>query len=195
MFPGNKFEANKENMTPTSLISSTSKFYSNQKYYAENTMKLMREKVDDISTQMEMNEVKYFKLLKNKEELSMLLFEKDNEAFKEKAEIEYLNDIIREKESNKKSLSDNLENHANIYLDLNVLANNFLFQENIPNENTAKIKLKNGFNVIGDKNRDGIIISKIVSDSPANGNINSIFEKEFSQDPELLKLFAAYNIA
>ena len=55
-------------------------------------------------------------------------------------------------------------------------------------------KLKNDFCVIGDKYMDDIVISKVVCDNAANGNINAILEKEFNQEPDLLNLFVAYNI-
>jgi hypothetical protein len=191
------YDSNKENYTPSSYLSSSSKLLSHQKMWNDNNLKLLRDKKEDLMNSLETNDAEYYRLLKKKEELMYKVMERDSILFKEKAELEYMNDILREKENRKDSIAQNVGGSANLWLENYYLSENlFNLDSHIGNTNQIQIKLKNDLSVLGHKNRDGIICTGVIktNSNTSSANTNEILEKEFNQDPELLMLYAAFNI-
>lgn len=192
------YDSNKENFTPSSYLSSSSKLLSHQKIWNDNNLKNLRDKKENLLNSLEANDIEYYRLLKKKEELMYKVMERDSVLFKEKAELEYLNDILREKENKRNGVAQNTEGSANLWIE-----NNFFNSEGFFNldtqpgiTNNIHIKLKNDLAIVGQKNREEILCTGIINTkmNTSNANTNEILDKEFNQDGELLMLYAAYNI-
>jgi len=191
------YDSNKENYTPSSYLSSSSKLLSHQKMRNENNIKLLRDKKENLLNSLEHSDAEYYRLLKKREELTYKVMERDSILFKEKAELEYMNDILKEKENKRNSISQNYGGSANLWLENFYLSENlFHVERQSANTNQIHIKLKNDLSVVGQKNRDGFTCTGVIktNNSTSSTNTNEILDKEFNQDPELLMLYAAYNI-
>jgi hypothetical protein len=191
------YDSNKENYTPSSYLSSSSKLLSHQKMRNENNIKLLRDKKENLLNLLETSDADYYRLLKKREELTYKVMERDSILFKEKAELEYMNDILKEKENKRNSIFQNYEGSANLWLENFYLSENlFNVEKQSANTNQIHVKLKNDLSVVGQKNRDGITCTAVIktNNSTSSTNTNEILDKEFNQDPELLMLYAAYNI-
>lgn len=183
-------ESNKENMTPTSHLSSSSKLL-NQYYAFESNIKNLKEHKDELINEMGVNENEYYKQFKKKEDLSHLVIEKDTILFKETSEINELNDLLWEKEQRTNSLLDNL-NHTNQTIETTLVNNIFNMEVS---SNSIKLRLSNDINIIGMKDSKGAyVFNKIICENKSNMNMNEILEKEYNQDPELMMLYAGFNI-
>jgi hypothetical protein len=194
------YDSNKENYTPSSYLSSSSKLLSHQKMWNENNLKSFRDKKENLLNTLETNDIEYYRLLKKKEELMYKVMERDSILFKEKAELEYLNDILREKENKRNGVAQNAEGSSNLWIENNFLSTKnglFTIETNTGNTNHIHIKLKNDMAIVGQKNRDAISCTGLINTkkNTNNSNTNDILDKEFNQDQELLLLYAAFNIA
>jgi hypothetical protein len=191
------YDSNKENMTPSSYLSSNSKMLSHQKFHSENNLKALRDIKDNLSAITEINDSEYYSKLKKKEELESLVVENDNQLFKDKTDVEYLNNIVKEKETKKEGIIQNVENNPNIWLE-NYFVPDGIFNLEVNSNNRyvnqVCIKLNNDLGVVGTKQRENIVCNGVINRNPTNANLNEIFEKEFNQDPESLMLYAAYNL-
>ena len=184
-------DSNKENQTPSSYMSSASKF-NQQNFYNENYLNNLKEKKESLISIQEANDSQYFNLVKKREELASLVMEKDSALFKEKAELEYLSDILREKEDKRNTILENM-NHNNVWIENQFISKNLCTMENGPNQSVI-IALKNDFTISGVRQKDQIVCNKFNKTNVGNTNLNEILDKEFNNDNELIKLFAAYNI-
>ena len=121
----------------------------------------------------------------------------DSLLFKEKADLEKLNDEFREKETKRIAVINNSESYGNIWLENYLLSENFFTLENqSANTNQIQIKLKNELAIVGKRGREGSTSNGLITtkSNASTANLNEIFDKEFNQDAEMLMLYAAYNI-
>lgn len=189
------FDSNKENFTPSSYLSSNSKMLSHQKMWTDNNLKHLRTRKEDLLNLLDTNDTEYYRLLKKKEDLMYKVMERDSILFKEKAELEYMNDIMRERENRKIGVTKNSDECGNIWLENYLLSENF-FTIETGNSNQIHIKLNNDLALVGKKGKEGITCTGLINTkmSTGNSNINEILHKEFDHDQELLMLYAAYNV-
>lgn len=171
----NNNDHNKENLTPSSNSKLTN--------YFESNFNSLKEKSAMLITEMEKNE--YYKQLKYKDEKIFQLVEKDNLIFREKADEEYLKDMIKEKENKIKNIKE-INNMPNI-----AKRNKFagiLFNKDLSN-NAIRINLENEISVIAQKDLSGeYTVTKMLNDG------YDIYDQAYSQDPESMMYWAAYNI-
>ncbi len=187
----NLTDSNKENMTPSSYVSSASKIYS---YYNENNLKSLRDKKDLLINQMEICDIENFKLLKEKEELSCLAVEKDGLIFREKAELEYMNDILKEKENKRNAIIGSVKCSKR---EIENEISNGIFNTDITGSGGNKIfiRLQNDYVITGTKDRNDVYFNAFYRSNNINSNhSNDTLDKELNTNPQLIKYFAAYNI-
>jgi hypothetical protein len=166
---------NKENLTPRS----NSKFST----FFESNFIALKEKSEVLLTEMEKNE--YYKQLKSKDEKTFQLVEKDNLIFREKAEEEFLKDMIQEKEKKIKNITE-INNMPNV-IKRNKLAGT-LFNKEVIN-NTIRVKMLNEISIYAQKDITGEYSTMKVAKEG-----NDILEQIYQQDPESMLYWAAYNI-
>lgn len=192
IFHKNISDSNKENMTPSSRFSSSSKMLS---MFNENNLKSLREKKENVIESMEVSQDDYFRLLKEKEQLEFIVAEKEAAITKEKGELEYLNNMLRLKEEQKSKISEKTE-EANRWLENEFISKNmFETVDNLPG-NKIIVKLKNDVCLVGVKDKDSVNCQGVYKINQGNlqSNINEIYEREFANDANSLMYFAAFNI-
>jgi len=177
-------ESNKENLTPSSFLSSASKFA----IYDENNLKLLKEKKENLISQAESNDEERFKLIRRKEELINMVMEKEGILYREKAESEYLNDILREKENSKNRLIENL-NETNTLLSDYICSNLCVIESQDTNLN---LHIQNDFAINAKKGKEEYTFNKVYKKNLPS--LNEILDKESKENYESIKLFTAYNI-
>lgn len=183
-------DTNKEYMTPSSYLNSNSK-YSHANYYSENNIKFLRDKKDSLLSTQETCDSEYYKKLKIKDDLLNLKIEKENFLLKEKAEIDYLNIVLKDKEQQKYEIESNL-NLKNVQFQEKILSNIFEL-ENVNNTN-IQIKLKNDLSVFGKRITKEAFQVLTIGTCKGNASTDEILDKEYKEDPDLMTLWAAYNI-
>lgn len=172
----------KETKSPSSYLSSNAKNYNDG----------VEENIEEILKQASDYDTEYFKLSQKKTELSQMIFELESKLTKENFELEYLNDILREKESNKNNLLQKI-NSPNYLIENEFISKNLSNMEVGPSNVT--INLMNDLNVSGIKQNDEYICNKIYKNNHENLIFNEIVDKEYNNgNSELIKLFAAFNI-
>jgi len=187
-------DSNKENMTPSSYISSNSKVSSFPISFTENNIKSIRDKKEATITQMEMAEAHHNKLLSEKEELSFLVVEKDSILFKEKSELEYLSDILKDRDNKKNYIKEEV-NSIKVFIENEIISQGLFNTERLT-DNKIVVKLHNDYMINGIKDNNNVAFNGFFKSNSGQSNIsNEIFEREYYNRPQLLKYFAAYNIA
>lgn len=183
-------DSNKENWTPSSY--STRQSINN---FQENNLKLLREKKDAVISTMEENAPVHFKLLKEKEDLSYQVLQKDCQLFKEKTDLEYLNNLLREKEIKMNNALQSSVNCDHSWMENEFISHNiFQFTLDGGNSNKVSLKLKNDIIMTGVKERENATLTGIYKNEHGNTGANDIYDKSFNSDPKCMKYFAAFNI-
>jgi len=173
----------KETKSPSSYLSSNAKTYND-----------VDENFEAILKQASDADAEYFKLSQKKAELTQMIFELERKITKENFELDYLNDILREKESNKNNLLQKI-NSTNYFIENEFISKNLCNLEIGPNNTNVLITLKNDLNINGVKQNDEYICNKIYKNNHENLIFNEIVDKEYNNgNSELIKLFAAFNI-
>lgn len=174
-------DSNKENMTPSSVTSMSNN------NYLDNCTKIFKENRNKLLTEYERLDEDYFKLLRRKEELSSLILDKDSALLRDKAELEFLGDCLREIEGRIKNENEQSKTNAS-------LERNMIQFEVVQNSSTsAEIKLKGDMSISGlNRNRNEYCIQSI--NHTQDDAVNEILEREYNKESDLVVLYAAFNI-
>jgi hypothetical protein len=190
MIKGNNLEFNKENLTPSNLRNSASKF--NNHLIIENNIRVLSDQKDFLLLNMENNDAQNFRLTKKNEELISQVLEKGSTIFKHKAEYNYLNDRERETFEKKNSIVENLS-HSNVVIE-NKHFSNFLAKIQLGHNQNFVIQLTNDFALTGVRQKENLNISKLLKTIPGHSVLNDSIEKGFASETNIIKAFTAFNI-
>lgn len=194
-FNNNKIEIEKENITPSKFV------LPNNDHSLINlnlNIKEISNKKKELINILEVTEEQSIKLLNKKEELAYEIVIRDNQIFKEQAELDYIEMVSKGIENQKMMHDENskLNNYSqlNTYLSL-LYEDNNSYNNNNNNNNQFKIKLKNNYYITYSKTqKDHFSLSGIYNDANNIGNLNEILEKNLEKDPDLMLYYANFNI-
>ncbi len=181
-------DSNKENITPSSSFKSP---VGNLSLFEENSMKLLNDQKESVTSNAEWISSENYKLFLTKEDLTRSVIENESSSHKDKTDCDKLNDILREKEFRNELLIQNMH-EPNYWLTTNFFTE--MVEYDITSSQSFDFKLKNDYviNASVTNSKGTATCNKIYNRNQNTSTKNDLLDKD--NEPLAIKYFMAYNM-